>query len=91
MGINLWNNSNIKVNNSPVFYRRWYDRNIFFTKDMFNVDGKILSYEQFQNKYDIQYHFLEFLGIKTAVENYIRQLGIDLHRPFSFNQLCLAI
>ena len=47
---------------------------------MFNVDGKILSYEQFQNKYDIhvQCHFLEFLGIKTAVENYIRQLGIDL-------------
>ena len=78
MGINLWNNSNIKVNKSPVFYRRWYDRNIIFTKDMFNVDGKILSYEQFQNKYDIQCHFLEFLGIKTAVENYIRQFGIDL-------------
>ena len=45
---------------------------------MFNVDGNILSYEQFQNKYDIQCHFLEFLGIKTAVENYIRQFGIDL-------------
>ena len=38
MGINVWNNSNIKVNNSPVFYRRWYDRNIIFTKDMFNVE-----------------------------------------------------
>ena len=78
MGINLWKNSNIKVNNNPVFYRRWYERNIIFTKDIFNLDEKVLSYEQFQNKYGIQCHFLEFLGIKTAVENYIRQLGIDL-------------
>ena len=26
MGINLWNNNNIKINNSPVFYQRWYNK-----------------------------------------------------------------
>ena len=78
MGINLWNNNNIKINNSPVFYRRWYNKNINFIKDILNPEGKILTFEQFQNKYGIHCHFLDFLGIKTAVENYIRQSGIDL-------------
>ena len=38
-------------------------------------------FEQFINKYGFHCHFLKFLGIETAVENYIRQseiyLGID--------------
>ena len=78
MGINLWNNSKIKINNVPVFYRRWYNKNIIFIKDLVNQDGRFLSHDVFQNKYDIQCNFLEFLGIKTVVENYVRQLGIDL-------------
>ena len=43
MGINLWKNSNIKVNNRSVFFRRWYGRNIIFTIDIFYLDKKILS------------------------------------------------
>ena len=39
---------------------------------------KMLSFEQFLNKYGFHCHFLEFLGIKTAVENYIRQPEINL-------------
>ena len=78
MAINVWNNINIKINESPVFYRRKYERNINFIQDLLNPEGKVLSYAQFQNKYGVQCHFLEFLGIKTAVESYIRQSGIDL-------------
>ena len=38
----------------------------------------MLSFEQFLNKYGFHCHFLEFLGIKTAVENYsIEQSEID--------------
>ena len=38
----------------------------------------MLSFEQFIDKYGLHCHFLEFLGIKTTVENYIRQSEIDL-------------
>ena len=78
MSISIWENSNIKINGMPVFYQRWYDRNIIFIKDLLNSEGKLLSFEQFQNKYDLRCHFLQFLGIKTAVGNYIRQLEINL-------------
>ena len=37
----------------------------------------MLSFEQFIDKYGLHCHFLEFLGIKTTVENYIRQSEID--------------
>ena len=65
MGINLWKNSNIKINNNPVFYRRWYEKNIIFIKDLLKPDGQMLSFEQFIDKYGLHCHFLEFLGIKT--------------------------
>ena len=78
MATNIWNNINIKINDSPVFYRMWYERNINFIQDLLNSEGEVLSYAQFQNKYGVQCHFLEFLGIKTAVESYIRHSGIDI-------------
>ena len=54
MGINIWKNSNIKIDNSPVFYRRWYEKHVIFIKDLLNIDGKIMSFDEFLNKYRIQ-------------------------------------
>lgn len=36
LGINIWDNRNIKINNTTVFYRRWFDKNITFIKDIIN-------------------------------------------------------
>ena len=78
MGINIWKNSNIKIDNSPVFYRRWYEKHVIFIKDLLNIDGKIMSFDEFLNKYRIQCNFLQFQGIKTAITNYMQQSNIDL-------------
>ena len=78
MGINIWKNSNITIDNTPVFYRRWYEKHVVFIKDLLNIDGKIMSFEEFQNKYGIQCNVLQFLGIKTAITNYMQQSNIDL-------------
>ena len=48
MGICIWNNTNIKINNSPVFYRRWYNKNIQYIGDLIDENGLLLTYEQFQ-------------------------------------------
>ena len=44
MAMNIWNNINIKINDSPGFYRRWYERNINFIQDLLNLEGEVLSY-----------------------------------------------
>ena len=61
IGINLWDNKNLKINDKPVFYKIWYDKGVKFIKDLINKNGELLSYEQFIDKYQIQTNFLEFM------------------------------
>ena len=79
IGINLWDNKNLKINDKPVFYKIWYDKGVNFIKDLINKNGELLSYEQFIDKYQIQTNFLEFYGIISIVGNFIRNSGIDLN------------
>ena len=44
-----------------------------------------MTYEQFQEKYNVQTNFIEFTGIKTSVELYIRRTEIDLGSDVSYN------
>ena len=85
MGSSIWNNMNIKINNTPVFYRRWYDKNIHFIRDLMDEHWQLLTYEQFQVKYNVRTNFLEFAGIRTSVETYLRQTQIPLVTESLFN------
>ena len=85
MGICIWNNRNIKINNSPVFYRRWYNKNIHFIRDLIGENGLLLTYEQFQEKYNARTNFVEFMGIRTSIEAYIRRIHIQLGAESLFN------
>ena len=85
MGICIWNNGNIKINNSPVFYRRWYNKNIHFIRDLIGENGLLLTYEQFQEKYNARTNFVEFMGIRTSIEAYIRRFHIQLGAESLFN------
>ena len=83
----IWNNGNIRIDtcNNAVFYRRWYSKNIYFIKDLLDEHGHLLTYEQFQEKYNVQTNFLEFTGIKTAIVNYLRRSQIDVSHEACFN------
>ena len=85
MGICIWNNTNIKINNSPVFYRRWYNKNIQYIGDLIDENGLLLTYEQFQIKYNLRTNFIEYMGIRTSVETYIRRNQIHLGTESLFN------
>ena len=36
IGINLWDNKNLKITDKPVFYKIWYDKGVNFIKDLIN-------------------------------------------------------
>ena len=38
---NIWNNKDITIAHSSFFYRRWYEKSIYFIKDLLNEDGTI--------------------------------------------------
>lgn len=95
LGTNIWDNKNIRIDNKPIFYQRWYDKKIYFIKDMLNVDGKFLNLNNFIEKYDLNINFLEYMSVRSAVESYIKNNKFDItnsiltncYLPFSITQI----
>ena len=85
LGINLWNNKNIKVNNTAVFYQRWYNKNVNYIQDLLNTDCNLLTCEEFQGKYNVHTNFLEFAGIRNPDENFLRRCQVNVNNEPIFN------
>jgi len=43
------------VDKKPVFWKPWNDKKIFFIKDLLTYSGDFLSFNQFKEKYNIDY------------------------------------
>lgn len=78
LSTNIWNNKDIKIANRPIFYRHWFAKHVFFIKDLIDENGRLLTLESFVEKYNINTNFLEYLGVRTVIENYIRRVNINI-------------
>jgi hypothetical protein len=43
----------IKIENKPVFYEDWFRKGICFVNDIMSEDGKFLSIDQLEEKFNI--------------------------------------
>lgn len=92
LSVNIWDNSNILINNEPIFYQRWFEKNICFIRDLISEDGSFLSFEHFVRKFDMNTNYLDYFGIISSVRNYIRMSNIRLTSiPLSNCYLPLSI
>lgn len=76
---NIWDNKYIKIDNKDFFYRMWYEKNIHFIKDILNDEGNLMDFNQFRDKYDLQINYMQYYGVRSAVELYIRKIGIAMN------------
>ena len=63
----IWNNNNILVNQSTMFFKRWYKNGIIRIRDLLNVDFTFLSLDQFQRKYHLQVPFTTYYGLINSI------------------------
>ena len=95
LSINLWDNADIIIGNKAVFYRTWFEKKIYFIKDLYDENGNLMNYDQFVNKYDLRINFTEYYGVRAAVNTYIRNKDIQFHSepgsncyiPFSVKEI----
>ena len=45
-------NKTIKIENKPVFYEDWFRKGICFVNDIMSEDGKFLSIDQLETKFN---------------------------------------
>lgn len=85
LSVNIWDNKDIKIANKTIFYKRWYDKHICFIKDLINDDGTLMDAQTFCDRYEIRVNFLEYLGVRMAIDNYIRTKRINVEPCTTIN------
>lgn len=76
--IPVWYNSNIKVNNKPVFFKSWYEKGIKVVQDFFDDDCNLLDFGVLKNTYNLSDScVMQYNSIVTAISKYLKSLLID--------------
>ena len=81
--IPLWYNHSIKVGGNVIFYRSWKNKGIITINDLLDPNGEILSYADFQRKYQLPTNFLVYEGIVRSIKDYIFSFNFA---PFIYRQ-----
>ena len=69
-----WFNSNIKIKNKVVYYKSWHEKNVIYIKDLLDHNGNLMSFSDFQQKYETRLTFLYYLGLLGAIPSRYKEL-----------------
>ena len=57
--LTLWHNSLIRIENKPVFYNQWFNKDIYKVNHLLEEENdRFLNHKDFQNKYKLQVPYL---------------------------------
>jgi hypothetical protein len=79
LSTSLWNNNSIKVGNSTVYYKNCAKRGIWTVNDLIDNQGNIMSFQDFQQTYNLRPMFLQFYGITLTVKKWLHYTGVNVH------------
>lgn len=65
----IWNNSKIKISNSTIFNKSWYDKGVTKIKHLYDVDNEqFYSFNTFKNLYGIENKdFLQYYSLLSNI------------------------
>ena len=63
----IWNNSNILINKSTIFFKQWYQNGVIRLQDQLDVDGTFLSLQKFQQKLRLHIPFTTYYGLTNSI------------------------
>ena len=69
----LWNNKEITIGSKSIFWKCLFEKGIYFVQDLLNKDGKFLSLENVQRKYNVQLNYLKYFQLIAAIPNYLKR------------------
>ena len=90
----IWFNNDIKIDGKGIFYKEWFKKGVKIFNDLVDEAGELLSFQNFQNKFDIQTNFLKYYGItqclKKNAEKYTKNQRNPLkifypYKPFNIS------
>ena len=65
----LWLNTNIVVGGYPIFYRKWWENNIKYIRDICSVHGTIMRKAELESNFSFVVNQMEYNSVVSAVPN----------------------
>ena len=56
-----------------MFWKIWFEKGIYLVQDLLNEDGKFLSLQEFQDKFDLEIHFLQYFQMIAAIPSELKR------------------
>ena len=69
-----WLNTNIVVGGYPIFYRKWWENDIKYICDIYNVDGTIMRKTELESTFSIVVDQMEYNSVVSAIPDRWRKL-----------------
>ena len=76
----LWNNKEIRINNSPIFYKNFFDSGIVRTNDLLLNLNSIESFNIIKNRVE-KTNFLTWAGLRHAVPHELKNMMLPISSP----------
>ena len=67
----LFNNKKIKIDGNSIFYPDWVEKGVLSIQDLLDHNRRFLSFQVFQQKYNIKCSFLKYFQILSAIPKYL--------------------
>ena len=72
----IWYNELFTINDKTVYYRNWFEKGVIYVYDLLDVDGKLLPYHEFCNKFSLYPAFTLYYGIVQCVQRKIDVIDV---------------
>ena len=69
----IWNNKNIRIDGKPVFYKKFFEKNISLISQLGLSKNNLDSLEDVRQKTNISCNFLEWSGLRSAIPSHLRK------------------
>ena len=67
----LFNNKEILIKGKTFFFNNWYRKRVICIQDLLNNVGHLLSFQEFQHKYNIKCNFFQYFQAVSAIPKQI--------------------
>ena len=81
----LWLNNYIQVDNRPVLYKEWRNHGIENIRDILDAEGKFLSAQNLEQKFNTVIDIMKLNSIKSAIPKTWRRV-LNLHNGLIFDK-----
>lgn len=99
LNVPVWFNSNIRINNNSVFYKKWYQNGVKNVGDFLSNEGNFLTKNMFQQKFNIsRICIMQYNSIITAISSFLKCMSLNKnvvesrygpYLPFYFENILL--